>query len=72
MSFHVVIMLFFTINTTEGSHWFKLLRSQRLFQMACFFSPAKWLSSDTEAEAVPSLGPGIFKAVRGDADGTIL
>lgn len=72
MSFHVVIMLFFTINKTEGSHWFKLLRSQRLFQMACFFSPAKWLSSDTKTGAVPSLGPGIFEAVRGDADVTIL
>ena len=40
--------------------------------MACFFSPAKWLSSDTETEAVPSPGPGILEAVSGDADATIL
>lgn len=40
--------------------------------MACFFSPAKWLSSDTKTEAVPSLGCGIFEAVRGDTVVTIL
>lgn len=72
MSFHVVIMLFFTINRNEGSHWFNLLRSVRPLQMACFFSPAKWLSSDTKTEAGPSPEPGVSEAVRSDADVTIL
>lgn len=37
-------MLFFAISKNVGSHWFKLLRSQRPLQMACFFSSAKWLT----------------------------
>lgn len=65
-------MLFFTINKNAGNHWFKLPRSQRPLQMACSFSPAKWLSSDTKTEAVPSPGPGILEAVSGDADVTPL
>lgn len=40
--------------------------------MACFFALAKWLSSETKTKAVPSPGPGIFEALRDDADVTIL
>lgn len=52
--------------------WGVIGSNYQALQMACFLSPAKWLSSDTEVEAVLSPGPGILAAVRGDVSVTVL